>query len=276
MSIMQLVKKKKGKKRPGYRGDDAAKADRAARSEGRASMGRADERGGVDRGGGDGGNKFTEFTKQNLNPQVDTITQKFTGRSPFFGGANRFGYTNVRPDGSFQPGFGGRVFGGLLSLLTGIPFVGGAIGSMYDKGTGLFDQARGFFRRGPNYNDMSQFNRLGLFGIPPGTLDEEDKISDTSFTLNDPNAIVPGGILDNVDIIEDIDVGYDDPAFQNNLMAFNPGTILDSKLKNMYSGYQNLGITNPQMIDLMKQDIEQNKQEGTPLSLPKKAYSLIG
>ena len=49
---------------------------------------------------------------------------------------------------------------------------------------------------------MSQFNRLGLFGIPPGTLDEEDKISDTSFTLNDPNAIVPGGILDNVDIID--------------------------------------------------------------------------
>jgi len=177
MSIMQLVKKKKGKKRPGYRGDDAAKADRAARSEGRASMGRADERGGVDRGGGDGGNKFTEFTKQNLNPQVDTITQKFTGRSPFFGGANKFGYTNVRPDGSLQPGFGGRIFGGLLSLLTGIPFIGGAIGSMYDKGTGIFDRTKGFFRRGPNYNDMSQFNRLGLFGLPPGTLDEDDKIA---------------------------------------------------------------------------------------------------
>ena len=32
----------KGKKRPGYRGDDAARSDRAARSEGRASMGRAD------------------------------------------------------------------------------------------------------------------------------------------------------------------------------------------------------------------------------------------
>ena len=102
--------------------------------------------------------------------------QKFTGRSSLFGGANRLGYTNVRPDGSLQPGFGGRIFGGLLSLLTGVPFIGGAIGSMYDKGTGLFKQGKGFFRRGPNYNDMSEFNRLGLFGIQPGTLDEEDKI----------------------------------------------------------------------------------------------------
>ena len=115
--------------------------------------------------------------------------QKFTGRSSLFGGANRFGYTDTLPDGSLRPGFGGRIFGGLLSLLTGIPFVGSTIGSMYDKGTGLFEKGKGLFRRGPNYNDMSEFNRLGLFGLPPGTLDEEDKISDTSFTLNDPNAI---------------------------------------------------------------------------------------
>ena len=58
--IPQLVKKGKGKKRPGYRGDDAAKADRAARSEGRSSMGRADERGGVD----DRGSR-----EQNINQQ---------------------------------------------------------------------------------------------------------------------------------------------------------------------------------------------------------------
>ena len=102
--------------------------------------------------------------------------QKFTGRSSLFGGANRLGYTNVRPDGSLQPGFGGRIFGGLLSLLTGIPFIGGAIGSMYDKGTGIFDQAKGLFRRGPDYSNMSEFNRLGLFGLPQGTLDEEDKL----------------------------------------------------------------------------------------------------
>ena len=94
--------------------------------------------------------------------------QKYTGRSPFFGGANRFGYTDTLPDGSLKPGFGGRIFGGLLSLLTGIPFVGGAIGSMYDKGKGIF---------GPKQKDMTDFNRLGLFGLPPGTLDEDDEIA---------------------------------------------------------------------------------------------------
>ena len=70
-----------------------------------------------------------------------------------------------------------------MSLLTGIPFVGGAIGSMYDKGKGLF--------RNKYYDDMSDYNRLGLFGTPEGTLDEDEneKISETSFTLNDPNNI---------------------------------------------------------------------------------------
>ena len=44
--IPQLVKKGKGKKRPGYRGDDAARSDRAS---GR-SAGRADPGGSVERG----------------------------------------------------------------------------------------------------------------------------------------------------------------------------------------------------------------------------------
>jgi len=54
--------------------------------------------------------------------------------------------------------------GGLLGLATGIPFIGGAIGSAYDKGKGLF---------GPKEKDMSGYNSLGLggtgqygFGIP--------------------------------------------------------------------------------------------------------------
>jgi len=88
--------------------------------------------------------------------------QKYTGKSSLFGGANKFGYTDVRPDGSLKPGFGGRFFGGLFSLLTGIPVIGGAIGTAYDKGQGLF-------RRKPK--DMSEFNKLGLDGIKPGTLD---------------------------------------------------------------------------------------------------------
>jgi len=69
-----------------------------------------------------------------------------------------------------------------------------------------------------------------------------------------------------------IDVGY--PS--NDLMAFAPNSKRDRALKNLYSGYENLGIENPQMIDLMQQDLQENKEKGTPLSLPQNAYSLIG
>jgi len=109
-----------------------------------------------------------EKERRNIAMATYGPLQKYTGRSSLFGGANRFGYTNVRPDGTLQPGYGGRIFGGLLSLLTGIPFVGSAIGRAYDYGKGIF---------GSKPRDMSQFNRLGLFGLPPGTLDEEDKIA---------------------------------------------------------------------------------------------------
>jgi len=89
--------------------------------------------------------------------------QKYTDRSRFFGGANKYGYTDTLPDGSLKPGFGGRFFGGLMSLLTGVPLVGSAIGNMYDKGKGLF--------RNKYYDDMSEFNKLGLDGIKPDTYD---------------------------------------------------------------------------------------------------------
>ena len=120
---------------------------------GRTDQGGAGRGTGPERGGGNNGNRFTEFTKENLNPQVDTVTEKFTGRSNLFGGANRFGYTELRPDGSLKPGYGGRIFGGLLSALTGIPIVGSSIGNMYDKGKGFFT---------PKTKDMSEFNKLGL------------------------------------------------------------------------------------------------------------------
>ena len=89
--------------------------------------------------------------------------QKYTGERGFLGnlfrGANKYGYTDTYTSGpkagQVKPGFGGRILGGLGSLLTGIPFVGGAIGTAYDYGKGIF---------GRKPRDMSQFNKLGLFG----------------------------------------------------------------------------------------------------------------
>mgnify|MGYP003625096904 FL=1 len=111
-------------------------------------------------------------------------TQKYTGGG-FFSGANKYGYREVDTNpfsknfGETKPGYGGRIMGGLLSLATGIPFVGGAIGSMYDKGKGLF---------GSKTKDMSQFNNLGLY----------------TDRLTDPNYNYDGDFNDGVeDIFED-------------------------------------------------------------------------
>jgi len=132
---------------------------------------------------------LSKRTGRNIKERADIATrtygplQKYTGRSRLFGGANKYGYTDTLPDGSLKPGYGGRMFGGLLSLLTGIPFVGGAIGKAYDYGKGIF---------GNKPKDMSAYNRLGLFGTPIGTFDEDEdeKISETSFTADDPNNIL--------------------------------------------------------------------------------------
>ena len=96
--------------------------------------------------------------------------QKYTGERGFLGnlfrGANKYGYTDTYTsgpnEGQVKPGYFGRAIGGLGSLLTGMPFVGGALGSMYDYGKGIF---------GPKQRDMSQFNKLGLGGVNPATYD---------------------------------------------------------------------------------------------------------
>ena len=297
--------------------------------------------------------------RKNIANRTYGPLQKYTGERGFFGnlfrGANKYGYTDTYTSGpragQVKPGYGGRIFGGLMSLLTGIPFVGGAIGTAYDYGKGIF---------GKKPKDMSEFNRLGLGGVKPGTYDFDPnaKINQTidpatlqglnrfgnigKTNINEiasliaastqPQRFLPSGAAGNTSIqdistmemndaqlanldaagaspqimaeardrlnraraneiaayqgvgnydvldtqpqegIMGIDVGY--PS--NDLMAFNPGTKLDRTLKNLYSGYENLGIQNPQMIDLMQQDIQENLEKGTPLSLPKNAYSLIG
>lgn len=100
--------------------------------------------------------------RENIVDRTYGPLQKYTGRSRLFGGANKYGYTDTLPDGSLKPGYGGRILGGLGSILTGIPFVGGALGTAYDYGKGIF---------GPKTRDMSEFNKLGLGGVKSGTYD---------------------------------------------------------------------------------------------------------
>ena len=58
-------------------------------------------------------------------------------------------------------------------------------------------------------------------------------------------------------------------------LAFNPGSILDSQIKNAWAAYNELGIGQDSLEKLMRKDIKNKENKGTPLSLPASAYTLI-
>ena len=120
------------------------------------------------------------------------VGQKFVGRGLFgLGSGYRDVYTKGPRQGQVKPGILGRVLGGIGSLITGIPFIGSALGTMYDYGKGIFN--RDYFE---NMDDEERA-RIGNLQLVDGqlvdtrTLDfnPNAKISDRSFTLNDPTAI---------------------------------------------------------------------------------------
>jgi len=160
--------------------------------------------------------------------------------------------------------------GGLLSFIRGGGIMGNLIRSLGQKlGFGkTYDQ--------PTY-DMSQFNNLGLLTntINPtyyndlgneGILSTEESKNEQLFDPNYIKSLIDKAVVDT----------QTSALPSNNVVAFEPGTKLDRTLKNLYSGYENLGIIDPDLIPLMEQDIKENQEKGTPLSLPKNAYSLIG
>ena len=167
---------------------------------------------------------------------------------------------------------------------------GGGIGSFLSGGGFFGNLVRGLGRKlgfGKNYNqptyDMSKFSGLPLGGSAAfENLDIRDKFNRDSkfrdyldFQKLSPDAITFEEYLENIDQAPTGIMSTSSlPA--NNLLAFAPNSKLDRTLKNLYSGYENLGIENPKMFDLMKQDLEENEKKGTPLSLPKEAYSLVG
>ena len=155
--------------RIGFRGGDAARADRA-RSGGRNTS-RADERGGVERPGGGGGNRFTEFTKENLNPQKDTFTQAYKAPG-LFGIGGGYRDLNVAGDTSkgFKQGIGSRILGGLLGLINPVLGFGyralagtpGALDKFQSSKTleEFRDRMRGYGRTMPTIFDNPNFDQM--------------------------------------------------------------------------------------------------------------------
>ena len=148
----------------------------------------------------------------------------------------------------------GSLIGGALLGPFGA-FLGGSLGQRY--GGAAQNKITDFFGGGPSpYGDYVPFTNPRF---------------EKQFTMpmKEPNIpfLTEGGITN-------IDIPNFDPDM--NLYAFNPNSLLDKAIKNVYSGYKELGIGEGKLKDLMKKDIEQNKKDGTPLSLPPEAYTLIG
>lgn len=200
-----------------------------------------------------GGNQFTSVTSGTLSDpreKQDFFTQSYTAPGIFGLGG---GYRDLNVPGDTQSGFKSRLGG-----------IGGAIlGGIL----GLINPALGLGFRAVNYlkgeipETFNQFKESA-------TLEEfRDKVRGYGRTMPtvSPNPMFGG--------IESLAVN---PQITRDLFAFNPGSVKDRALKQQYGIYNATGMMNPNMIDLMKQDIELNKQKGTPLSLPAEAYSLIG
>ena len=153
--------------------------------------------------------------------------QEHTGERGFLGnlfrGANKYGYTDTYTSGPNQgqvkPGWGGRILGGLAGLATGIPFVGGAIGSVIDKGKGIF---------GRKPRDMSQFNRLGLGGTQPGTYDFDPNAQIQANSFKQPENYVEN-LINSIDDSQEYQAGTVpfDPSFGP---EYNPTTMNPSMM----------------------------------------------
>ena len=107
--------------------------------------------------------------------------------------------------------------------------------------------------------------------IDPTTLIPQRSITlERSRKLNDPTFLPPQVTPFQKDVIENTQDQADDDIFKD-AIAFKPGSIKDRQLKQMYNIFQETGMENPNMRNLMQEDIE----EGGPLSLPEDAYRML-
>ena len=274
----QLVKKGKGKKRPGYRGeggyqggpsgpsgpsgnkggDGPSARDRAMGLQGKT--GKADKSLGV---GGDGVdrskvNQFSEYGKNRFNKNLNPTTK-----------TNKFGGILSGLLGLINPAFG------LLSK--GLGYLGSKVGDLRgynEDGTprtqaeyeamvadrkvqGRINNMTDRMLAGKTFSQTNLDNLMGMtdrFGNPFGTnLGNIDNVRGSNLRgiLNSgvPVGVAPMGV--NVPTgIQSIDVGYNDPAFENNLMAeVTQQDINKSKMRGFnsmdYNTAIDLGIISP-------------------------------
>ena len=106
--------------------------------------------------------------------------------------------------------------------------------------------------------DMSEFSDYGIGGTPPGTLDFDPnaKIQDTSFITE--NIINKDLVPPSKPEIKNIDIGFDDPAFENDLMA-KLNTLETREYNNLKTGKE-LDMNSPKQNERLE-ELKQKKNE---------------
>ena len=224
MSIMQLVKKKKGKKRPGYRGPGGYQGGRS--DSGGSSKSSGNTGGGFTGGGGGGRDASTTSFDSSANPNRPggPIGRDDSGApGPDRSAVSQFSQfgknvfaQNLDPRLRFDPrtggmrkpllsGLGSTIFGGLLSLINpalGLAFRG--INFMRDKIPETFqnfkssntleefrDKMRGYGRTMPVTSNNPAFGGIESLGVFDD--DEEENIitpmAKPTINLTDPNQL---------------------------------------------------------------------------------------
>ena len=131
----------------------------------------------------------------------DFVGQKYTGKGIFgLGSGYRDVYTKGPRQGQVKPGYLGRILGGIGSLVTGIPFVGSALGTAYDYGKGIFglkDYYEGM--------DEEEKDRIANLQIIDGQLVDTRNFEDT-FGMRDQ--IISAPSISNLNAFDRFNMNY--------------------------------------------------------------------
>ena len=258
MSIMQLVKKKKGKKRPGYRGPGGYQGGRS--DPGGSSKSSGNTGGGFTGGGGGGRDASTTSFDSSANPNRPggPIGRDDSGApGPDRSAVSQFSQfgknvfaQNLDPRLRFDPrtggmrkpllsGLGSTIFGGLLSLINpalGLAFRG--FNFLKDKAPETFDKfkssntleefrdkLRGYGRTMPVTSNNPAFGGIESLGVFDD--DEEENIitpmAKPTINLTDPNQL--SNELDNFN--QGVNPGFQIQARDGGRIQYMNGGLTD-------------------------------------------------
>jgi len=131
-----------------------------------------------------------------------------------------------------------------------------------------------------NYVSPNRITSEGIYG--KGDYEDLVEQSDTSnidkgYVQTDEGPITIYEALEREDALKKrIADERDDLGGIEGDLAFAPNSLLDQKIKQALNSYNETGFGKENLEQLMRMDLEQNKKDGTPLSLPKKLYSMVG